>query len=156
MSMFPLCSPTVVCCKCVFRQQKLATYHKGKREQTLNICSPSHTVLRLWAIYFPLCLEGGRGGGSHIERCLTLEVAGGKVSHGPHIEIVSKETVDNLTCERLDCVSNLSHVRLLNHSPISRGCVATLPSVWVSFCLGPCLKDSWFSRDCLFLRHTLW
>lgn len=28
----------VVYCKCVFRRPKLATYHKGKAEQTLNIC----------------------------------------------------------------------------------------------------------------------
>lgn len=39
--------------------QKLATYHKGKREQTLNICFLFHTVLRLWATYFLLCLEQG-------------------------------------------------------------------------------------------------
>lgn len=44
---FLLCSPTVVCRKCVFRQPKLATYYKGQRGQTLNICSLLHMLLRL-------------------------------------------------------------------------------------------------------------
>ncbi len=54
-----LCSPTVVCCKCVVRWPKVATYHKGKRGQTLNICFLFHMVLRLRATYFLLCLELG-------------------------------------------------------------------------------------------------
>lgn len=90
---FPLCSIAVVCCKCVFRQpKKLATYNKGKREQTLNICFLLHSVLWLWATYFLLCLKQGRGGmvweflgGWYIERCLTLEAPENRVSHGPHV-----------------------------------------------------------------------
>lgn len=55
-------SPRVVCCKCVFRRPKLATYNKGKRKQTLNICFLFHGGMRLWVTYFLLCLRWGGGG----------------------------------------------------------------------------------------------
>ena len=47
--------PWLFVVKCVFRQPKLSTYHKGQREQTFNICFLLHMLLRLRATYLLLC-----------------------------------------------------------------------------------------------------
>lgn len=63
---------------------KLATYHKGKREQTFNICFPfSYGVATSGRIFSFVSWAGWAEW--QIERCLTLRVARNTVSHEAHV-----------------------------------------------------------------------